>query len=117
LEAHRARGAYDGEIAAPYVVISFGRGSLSLRESEIARLVDALADLHDRDADAVIEEIEVLTLAGLRVELRLNDGEIGALTSAITRIITTTPGGSHPRFSRLLTLVREESTSAKRLRR
>jgi hypothetical protein len=96
-------------MAQRHTIISVGHGSLSLTESDITALVGALRDLNDRDANAVVEEIETMKLAGLRIDLRLSQDETGALTSAVTRILTTTPSGSQPRFGRLLTLVRDQS--------
>jgi hypothetical protein len=96
-------------MAQRYSIISVGHGSLSITESDITTLVGALRDLNDRDANAVVEEIEALKLARLRIDLRLNHRETGALTSAVTRILTTAPSGSQPRFGKLLTLVRDQS--------
>ena len=45
-------------MAQRYSIISVGHGSLSLTESDITTLVGALRDLNDRDANAVVEEIE-----------------------------------------------------------
>ena len=94
-----------GSISDQYIKVSLGRKTLGLKESELARLVASLRDLQDPSADAVAEEIGALKLAGVRVDLRLNTAETGALVSAITRVITRAPG-PQGRFNQLLSLAR-----------
>ena len=83
----------------------YGRKTLGLKESELARLVASLRGLQDPSADAVAEEIGALKLAGVRVDLRLNTAETGAPVSSITRVITRAPG-PQGRFNQLLSLAR-----------
>jgi hypothetical protein len=97
-----------GAIVTEYIVVSVGRATIGLKESEIARLALSLHNLNDPAADAMVEEIEALKLACLRIDLRPNRSESRALVAAITQIITAAPG-PQPRFSRLLSLVRGAS--------
>lgn len=92
-------------MSGPYTAFRVQGGTLSLTATDVVQLLRSLHELKDPAADSIAEEIEVLQLAGVRVDLRPTDAETGALISAISKIIASSPG-ARPSFGRLLGLVR-----------
>jgi hypothetical protein len=66
--------------------MSFGREAVSLPKGEVDRLVGSLRDLGSPQGDSMAEEISALTLAGVTIDLRPTNAELGALVSAVVRI-------------------------------
>ena len=89
---------------AEQTVFSFGSGSMSLRNTDVAQLLVSLRGSGDLAAVSIAEEIEALMLARVRVDLRPTAAETAALASAIRRILAASPG-PRPHFTRMLGLV------------
>ena len=89
------------------ITLSLSRGSVTLRRNHVDLLVRSLRELGSPDGNLVADEVEDLALAGVRIDLRLNAGELDAFASAVVSL-----GGPtrqvDPAFSRLLAYVREE---------
>jgi hypothetical protein len=87
--------------------MSFGREAVSLPKGEVDRLVGSLRDLGSPQGDSMAEEISALTLAGVTIDLRPTNAELGALVSAVVRIerASRLP---RPAFVGLLRLAREQ---------
>lgn len=90
------------------IAFSLGRGgTVSLPPRLIPLLVDSLRQLASSDGDAVADEVSSLATAGIRIDLRLDAGELGALAAAINRINPPTRP-LDPNLVRLLAQLREE---------
>ena len=87
--------------------MSFGREAVSLPKGEVDRLVGSLRDLGSPHGDSMAEEISALTLAGVTIDLRPTNAELGALVSAVVRIETASRL-PRPAFASLLRLAREQ---------
>ena len=87
--------------------MSFGREAVSLPKGEVDRLVGSLRDLGSPQGDSMAEEISALTLAGVTIDLRPTNAELGALVSAVVRIETASRL-PRPVFVGLLRLAREQ---------
>lgn len=101
--------AHSDRIMARNVALSLNRGSVNLKQSHVEQLVRSLRELHSTDGDTVADEIADLTLAGVRIDLRLDDAELDALASAVM-CLTAPPRTTDPAFARLLAHVREEES-------
>ncbi len=75
--------------------VKIGRGTVTLRDDDLDRLVEALDAGHSPAASALSEEIGALRLARVRIELRPTEPELLALREAIERAAPPSrPAGS-----------------------
>jgi hypothetical protein len=88
------------------LTLSLGRETVSLQPRLVELLVDSLRRLGSSDGDAVADEVSSLATAGIRIDLRLSAGELGALADAIYQI-NAPSRPVDPNFARLLTQLRE----------
>jgi hypothetical protein len=75
--------------------------AVAMRGDELEQLLDALARLGQRDADAVAEQITALRLAGAVIRLTPTEAELAALTLALAALAEDgrSPGPSLQRLA------------------
>lgn len=91
------------------ITFSLSRESVSLEPRQVELLVTSLEQVGSRYGDAVAEEVSSLAVAGVRIDLRLSAGELGALAAAIVRLKAPSRP-AEPGFERLLAHVREQQS-------
>lgn len=79
-------GADDGS-----AVVSVGEAIVRLTRDELDRLLEALARLEQRDAEAVLEEIRALRLLGGTIRLLPSEAELASLEAALAGLAGKSP--------------------------